>query len=289
MRTRLAALVALFLLSACDSTLSLQELRTAPPAGDPYQQALAENYCSYAEEQAAQYDWDMSKYFADKGLMAAYGRDTQPEDPANWEVPRSKMVELATARNRLVQDVEQTKLTQPALAASAVVAYDRWVNAATQADVQATDGERDAFFNALSNLEEIQAAQPGTNAPVSEPGKQAASDAAPESTSTVLYFPFDSATLGSSAKAALTQLVHDIKAAGNVNVAINGHADRAGSEAYNLDLSQRRAIFVLKALQKAGVNPKILHYFAFGESDPAVPTADGVREPRNRRVEIYIE
>ena len=77
--------------------------------------------------------------------------------------------------------------------------------------------------------------------------------------------------------------------AGNVSISINGHADRAGTETYNMDLSERRARFVMKALEEAGVPAKLMQYFAFGETDPAVPTADGVREPKNRRVEIYIE
>jgi hypothetical protein len=66
-------------------------------------------------------------------------------------------------------------------------------------------------------------------------------------------------------------------------------ADRVGSEQYNLDLSQRRARFVVGALKQAGISEQLLKYFAFGESDPAVPTEDGVAEPRNRRVEIFIE
>jgi hypothetical protein len=39
---------------------------------------------NYAEDKAVAYDWNMSKYFADKGLMAAYGRDVAPEYASNW-------------------------------------------------------------------------------------------------------------------------------------------------------------------------------------------------------------
>jgi hypothetical protein len=66
-------------------------------------------------------------------------------------------------------------------------------------------------------------------------------------------------------------------------------SEELGSEQYNLDLSQRRARFVVGALKQAGISEQLLKYFAFGESDPAVPTEDGVAEPRNRRVEIFIE
>ena len=46
---------------------------------------------------------------------------------------------------------------------------------------------------------------------------------------------------------------------------------------------------IVDAAMIDGIQSLLTHYFAFGESDPAVATADGVREPRNRRVEIFIE
>ncbi|HEY9348645.1 MAG TPA: OmpA family protein [Inquilinus sp.] len=70
-------------------------------------------------------------------------------------------------------------------------------------------------------------------------------------------------------------------------VDIIGHADRAGSAASNLDLSLRRAEAVRDALVARGVPESLLSVRAVGESDPLVPTADGVAEPQNRFVEIY--
>ncbi len=67
-----------------------------------------------------------------------------------------------------------------------------------------------------------------------------------------------------------------------------GHADRSGSDAYNLRLSQRRADAVAAELVRQGVNRNDIGIQAFGESRPLVPTADGVREPQNRRVEIVL-
>jgi OmpA-OmpF porin, OOP family len=284
MRIAVAALLALFMLTACDSTGSLTELRHASPASDPYQASLADGYQQFAEAKLGKEEWATSRYFADKGLMAAYGRDVEPEDAANWQIAPAALNNVQTGREKLMAAIDANKTTQPALTASAVVAYDRWIEAvANNPDADAIDEAGAKFSAALEKLGQVQAAQPGTNAPISEPGKIG------EKTTTILYFPFDSDHLGSTAKAAINQLVHDIKAAGNVSVSINGHADRAGTETYNLDLSQRRARFVEKALKAAGVSQKLLHYFAFGESDPAVPTDDGVQEPKNRRVEIFIE
>ncbi len=284
MRTTLAALVSLFLLSACDSSESLTALRHAAPAGDAYHASLADGYQQFAEQKALSYDWDVSNYFAEKGLMATYGQEITPEETSSWQIAPAAISTLNSAREKLIAAVEANQSTQPALTAAAVVAYDRWLEAAANADTaEAVDAEAARFASALEKLGQVQAAQPGTNAPVSEPGAQGSK------TTTILYFPFDSDRLGSTAKAALGQLVSDIKSAGKVNVNINGHADRAGTEPYNLDLSERRAKFVQQALKAAGVPASMLHYFAFGESDPAVVTADGVEEPKNRRVEIFIE
>ena len=69
-------------------------------------------------------------------------------------------------------------------------------------------------------------------------------------------------------------------------VTLAGHADRSGSDAYNVGLSQRRANNVRSYLAGRGVPDGSITTEAFGESRPLVDTADGVREPQNRRVEI---
>lgn len=281
LRQTLLALAALTMLSACDTSASLDELREVTPVGDDYSKALAEGYREFAEQKAAAYAWETSKYFADKGLMAAYGRDIEPEDATNWEISPAAQPEFAEARTKLMAAIQANRSTQPEMAAAAVVAYDRWlVLAYDDTSASSIAGQRVAFYAILTKLSEAQAAVsenvPTTTIPA-------------ETTSTVLYFPMDSDHLGDTAQAALAQLVTYVTSAGNVTVIINGHADRVGSEQYNLDLSQRRARFVVEALKHAGISEQLLKYFAFGESDPAVPTEDGVAEPQNRRVEIFIE
>ena len=67
---------------------------------------------------------------------------------------------------------------------------------------------------------------------------------------------------------------------------VGGHADRSGTEAYNQGLSEQRARNVARALVARGVPAPALDVQWFGESRPRIQTADGVREPQNRRVEI---
>jgi outer membrane protein OmpA-like peptidoglycan-associated protein len=71
-------------------------------------------------------------------------------------------------------------------------------------------------------------------------------------------------------------------------IVVVGHADTSGPEGYNLRLSERRAKAVADALVAHGVKPEALSVDWKGEADPAVPTADGVKEPLNRRATVDI-
>ena len=71
-------------------------------------------------------------------------------------------------------------------------------------------------------------------------------------------------------------------------IEVAGHADRSGTPQYNQRLSQRRADVVASELVNQGVAKEEIVVTAFGETKPLVPTADGVREPQNRRVEIVL-
>jgi OOP family OmpA-OmpF porin len=67
---------------------------------------------------------------------------------------------------------------------------------------------------------------------------------------------------------------------------VTGHTDTVGSDAYNMRLSRRRAESVAAELEKDGIPSSEIEIFAKGKRDLLIPTADGVREPQNRRVQI---
>lgn len=104
----------------------------------------------------------------------------------------------------------------------------------------------------------------------------------------MVFFDFDKADLTPEAKAILKRAADDIKGGNLARVSLVGHADRSGSESYNLKLSQRRADAAKAYLVSLGVSGSGIAVSAKGESSPLVPTADGVREPQNRRVEIVL-
>jgi outer membrane protein OmpA-like peptidoglycan-associated protein len=67
-----------------------------------------------------------------------------------------------------------------------------------------------------------------------------------------------------------------------------GHTDTSGSAAYNVGLSERRAGVVRDALIARGMNAGAINTQARGETELARATANGVREPLNRRTAVTI-
>jgi outer membrane protein OmpA-like peptidoglycan-associated protein len=102
----------------------------------------------------------------------------------------------------------------------------------------------------------------------------------------MVFFGFNQSGLTPEALATIKQVVGAVQASGSAAIRVIGHADRAGSIAYNKALSLRRAKSVKKALIVEGIDGSLILIAGRGESAPLVPTADGVREPQNRRVHI---
>ena len=113
-----------------------------------------------------------------------------------------------------------------------------------------------------------------------------------------VLFGFDSADLQPQAQDALKEVADFIRDRAQGEVRIEGHTDAKGSESYNQQLSERRAIAVHDwLLQREGLEGFAGVTFAtrgYGESQPVAPNAhpDGADDPdgrqKNRRVEIVI-
>jgi opacity protein-like surface antigen len=104
----------------------------------------------------------------------------------------------------------------------------------------------------------------------------------------LVFFDWDRADLTDRARQIIGEAAEASRRVQTTRIEVAGHADRSGDAAYNQRLSQRRADNVAAELVRRGVARNIITIQAFGESRPLVPTADGVREPQNRRVEIVL-
>lgn len=104
----------------------------------------------------------------------------------------------------------------------------------------------------------------------------------------IVFFDWDKDEITPTAAAILDNAAAAYRQLGDspVRIVLAGHTDRTGPEDYNIGLSQRRANNVRSYLAGRGVSDGAMTAEAFGESRPLVETADGVRQPQNRRVEI---
>lgn len=108
-----------------------------------------------------------------------------------------------------------------------------------------------------------------------------------DSRSYLVFFDFDKYNLTQDAVDVIRNLFTNTKDARAVQYSVTGHADRSGSDAYNLKLSERRAKAVQQELQRIGA-PGSVSVDWKGERDPLVHTDDGIKEPQNRRAEIRV-
>lgn len=104
----------------------------------------------------------------------------------------------------------------------------------------------------------------------------------------IVFFDWDRSEITQEAASVLDATVAMLQGCGFPGATISGYTDRSGSDRYNMGLSERRAQAVRNYLGTRGVPDAALNTEGLGESNPRVPTADGVRELQNRRVEINV-
>jgi OmpA-OmpF porin, OOP family len=104
----------------------------------------------------------------------------------------------------------------------------------------------------------------------------------------LVFFDWDRADLTARAKEIIGEAAVNARRVQSTRIEVAGHADRSGTPQYNQGLSQRRADAVAAELVARGISRNEITIQAFGETRPLVATADGVREPQNRRVEIVL-
>ncbi len=134
--------------------------------------------------------------------------------------------------------------------------------------------------------EPVKVAQPAPPPPAPAPAP-APAPKAPERF--VVFFDFDKSNLSGIAANIVNDAAKESNRVGSARITATGYADRAGSTAYNLGLSERRAQAVKAELIRQGISENEIVIMWKGEADNLVPTNDGVREPQNRRVEIIID
>jgi outer membrane protein OmpA-like peptidoglycan-associated protein len=105
----------------------------------------------------------------------------------------------------------------------------------------------------------------------------------------LVFFDWDRADLTDRSRQIIAEAASASTKVAATRIEVAGHADRSGTPAYNLGLSRKRAATVAAELVRLGVAKASITINSFGDTMPLVPTAAGVREPQNRRVEIVLK
>jgi outer membrane protein OmpA-like peptidoglycan-associated protein len=196
--------------------------------------------------------------------------------------PEERFDELERARLRLADAIGHgADAHAPVAAARAKVKLNCWVGILEQ-DGNSPDRDlcRREFYVAMYFAEN------GFDPEYEGKGQEAMPAVQGHGRLVEIYFGANSARLGKAAlrairAAAAYALKHNRSA-----ILVSGHSDALGDDRYNLVMSERRAGAVRKTLIDFGVAEENVIRSAFGDTAPMVPTADGVAEPYNRRVEI---
>ncbi len=269
-------LSAALLLSAC-SGFQLEKAQMATPSGSNFNTGLYNGYLDLANSEFREADYADSDTFANRAMEAASNKSVQPEAIDMRHLPADKVGELTSARADLVAALGAgASGRMPAEAANAQVMFDCWMQEQEE-NIQPKDiaACRTGFMAALAKIQEKPKLAAKAPAPApAMPGPY------------VVFFDFDDDKLTPNAKTVLAKVVRDAKTAKVTKVMANGHTDLAGPQDYNTGLSMRRANAVMSYLLESGLTKGKILTDALGESTPAVNTGDGMKEGRNRRVEI---
>lgn len=103
-----------------------------------------------------------------------------------------------------------------------------------------------------------------------------------------LQFASASSVLSSGAQGRLSPLAAYLAKQPETRIQIAGHTDSQGTEAYNMDLSSRRAASVSAYLTSTGVNANRITSVGMGESRPLATNTTAADRAINRRVEVTI-
>lgn len=103
-----------------------------------------------------------------------------------------------------------------------------------------------------------------------------------------IFFDFDKSDLKEESVSSLRRLKHFLDEHPEVSILIEGHTDNVGNQAYNDNLSKKRADSVKDYLQSLGIQSSRLHTEGKGDREPIKPNDSEENRALNRRIEIII-
>jgi outer membrane protein OmpA-like peptidoglycan-associated protein len=263
----------------------LSEAEKAEPQGTEFDKALSAGYLRLARAEQAEFDYSDADYFAARAVTTAGGTAVPPPEANARDLPQQDQIYVLGLREELVEVLDANARTRaPQLAAAAQIAYECWIQELEENrqpdEIAACRDQLDGLIPALRNAitDEQAAAAPPPPAPKK----------LPKGKSFKVFFPTGGTRLDAEANKVVAEAIAH---AGNYDppqVIISGYTDTVGNAASNEALSAKRARVVAAAIRIRGVDRENIKAQGYGEEFPDVRTADGVAEPKNRRVEIQV-
>jgi len=227
---------------------------------------------------------------AERAKMEAAARAREAEQA------RSMALLTAEEAERAKKEAEQARLLASAESAEkekanreAAMKAQEAEKARMQAEARAREAER-ARMEAAAKAEEAEKAKAEVDELLSQLSDLKATQTERGIVLTMgdVLFAFDKATLSLQAFRNVDKLAVFLKKHPNRSVLIEGYTDNVGSDAYNLDLSEKRADAVKNALVAKGVGEERITTKGYGKKYPVASnnTSDG--RQLNRRVEVVV-
>jgi OOP family OmpA-OmpF porin len=278
----LAIPLTLTLLAGCAlnpfSSNPVESAKNVTPSGGAFNQALYRAYLTRADEKMQIGERGSASYFADRAKLAAAGNAVIPEDVSADKLGDA-FADLDAAHSNLIKSlVDGGRDRASEEAAQAQSYFDCWEKATEAKNASESARCKTAFNSALGNLQVALNSAPAGTAP----------SAVAQGREYKVYFGLDEWHLSAEALSTITDAINTARAEGQSQIVAAGHTDRSGGDAYNMKLSERRAGVVKDVMVEMGAREDAIKVESYGETKPAVDTADGVKEPKNRRVEISL-
>ncbi len=272
-----AVVGALAMLAGCAGNYDVDGVSMMPDKGDAFATALHKRYSERAVFEKGEGDWNSVAFFNDRAEMAAMGKASMLQNPADRGL-RVDMNPIKMAHINLSSALGgNAPQVSPDACARAQTWFEHWME-------QSEEGHQaDDIAEARSGFE--------TALPECKGGNMAVAKSMPMAdmpAPLIVYFTHDSSMVSSAANTQIKKAIATAKKAGVKRAVVIGHTDRSGSSSYNMMLSKKRAEAVSYQLMMNGIGTKIQSSHA-GETSPMEQTDDGVKNRLNRRVEVMFE
>lgn len=123
---------------------------------------------------------------------------------------------------------------------------------------------------------------------VKQGDRQSVLDELSRGVSLVVYFRTNSSGIDSGVQPRIKRLAEYLQDFPEIQLHLDAHADRRGTEEYNRTLSRQRAKSVESALVNAGLNPGRIHSYAHGETRAKGRESDPEGYIFDRRVDLHL-